>query len=77
MFNGKTWNENHLVNVLYVPRLKYDLFSGGVAFDKGLEMQSTSSTCELMKKGHTIATGIRQGKLSVMQFADEEPPWSI
>ncbi|KAL6421482.1 hypothetical protein ACFW04_014069 [Cataglyphis niger] len=27
MFNEESWNENHLVDVLYVPKLKYNLFS--------------------------------------------------
>ena len=77
MFNRETWNENYLVDVLYVPKLKYNLFSAGATLDKGLKMQSTSTTCELSKNGRIIATGIRQGKLFAMQFEVEEPPWSI
>lgn len=33
-FDGHTWNEKHLSNVLYVPDLKYNLFSVGAALDK-------------------------------------------
>lgn len=76
MFNGEVWNQNHLIDVLYVPRLKYNLFSTGAALDKGLEMQSTSETCKLIKKGRTIATGTRRGKFFVMQFAVKASPRS-
>ena len=36
-FDGNSWNLNHLANVLFVPKLKYNLFSAGVVLDKGLE----------------------------------------
>ena len=68
MFNGTQWNEKHLVDVLYVPKLKYNLFSKGTALDKGLEMFATSSDCKLTKKGRTVAVGVRLGKLHTMKF---------
>lgn len=70
MFNGKSWIENHLVDVLYVPKLNYNLFSVGIALDKGLEMQSTKTNCELIKDGRIVAMGVCQGKMYVMQFIE-------
>lgn len=34
----------------------------GAAFDKGLELQSNSLTCELKRDGKTVLVGERQGK---------------
>lgn len=62
-FDGHTWNEKHLSNVLYVPDLKYNLFSVGAALDKGLELRSDNTTCELQKDGKTILMGKQRGNL--------------
>lgn len=67
MFDGNSWNENHLVDILYVPKLKYNLFSVSGALDNGLKLQSTKDTCELMRNGRPVTRGIRQGKFFVMQ----------
>lgn len=37
-FDGSNWNCNYLSDVLFVPKLKYNIFSVGTAMDKGLEM---------------------------------------
>lgn len=60
MFDEENWNENHLVDVFYVPKLKYNLFSVSATLDKDLEMQS-NITCELSanKDGRVVATGAR------------------
>ncbi|KMQ85187.1 retrovirus-related pol polyprotein from transposon tnt 1-94, partial [Lasius niger] len=76
MFDEKNWNENHLIDVLHVSKLKYNLFSVGAALDKGLEMQSTNITCELVKDGRIVAIGVRRGKMYVMQFKVVEPKMS-
>lgn len=68
MFNGTKWNRNHLEDVLYVPELKYNLFSVGAALDKGLQMLSTRSNCRLVKGERTVAVGVRRNKLYIMQF---------
>lgn len=72
MFDEKSWTENHLVDV-HVPKLKYNLFSVDIALDKSLEMQSTKTTCKLVKDGRTVVMGVRRGKLYVMQFEVIEP----
>lgn len=56
-----------------VPKLNYNLFSVGIALDKGLEMQSTKTNCELIKDGRIVVMGVRQGKMYVMQFEVTEP----
>lgn len=68
MFDGTEWNVNHIVDVLYVPELKYNLFSEGAALDKNLEMVSTRSECKLVKGDSTVAVGVRRNKLYIMQF---------
>jgi transposase InsO family protein len=68
MFDGHRWNKNYLVDVLHVPKLKYNLFSVGAALDKGFKMQSTRTTCELTKNENTVAVGVRRGKLFSMKF---------
>jgi transposase InsO family protein len=68
MFDGHRWNKNYLVDVLHVPKLKYNLFSVGTALDKGFKMQSTRTTCELTKNENTVAVGVRRGKLFSMKF---------
>lgn len=76
MFDEENWNQNHLVNVLYVPDLKYNLFSVGAALDKGLDMVSTRSVCKLVDGDRTVAVGVRRNKLYIMQFdatADTKP----
>lgn len=72
MFDGKNWNQNHLIDVLYVSKLKYNLFSFGAVMDKSVEMRSTNATYELIKEGRIIAIGVRQGKIYVMQFETTE-----
>ncbi|CAL1672404.1 unnamed protein product [Lasius platythorax] len=66
--NGSDWNCNYLSNVLYVPKLKYNLFSVGTAMDKGLELQSDKTICKLSKHGRAVAVGVREKKLYSMQF---------
>lgn len=68
MFDESKWNLNHLVNVLYVPELKYNLFSVGAALDKGLKMVSTQSVCKLVDGDRTVAVGVRRNKLYMMKF---------
>lgn len=67
-FNGEKWTECHLSNVLYVPKLKYNLFSGGVALDKNLTLEADKRICKFIKEGKTIAVGERQNKLFEMKI---------
>lgn len=67
-FNGEKWTECHLSNVLYVPKLKYNLFSGGVALDKNLTLEADKRICKFVKEGKTIAVGERQNKLFEMKI---------
>lgn len=42
-FDEVEWKKKHLSNVLYVPELKYNLFSLGAALDKGMTHRSNNS----------------------------------
>lgn len=48
-FNGSTWCERHLLNVLYVPEIHLNLFSQNTVLDKGLVMTADRSKCEFQK----------------------------
>lgn len=72
VFNGKEWTENHLQKVLYVPKLKYNLFSGVQALDKNLILFADKNHCKFTKQGKVIAVGERTGKLFVMKFKVNE-----
>lgn len=67
-FDGSNWNRNYLSDVLFVPKLKYNLFSVGAAMDKGLEMQSNKTMCKFSKHERTVAVGARGKKLYAMKF---------
>lgn len=54
------------VKCIFVPKLKYNLFSAGA--DKGLEMQSNRTICKFSKHERTVAVGVRKKKLYAMRF---------
>jgi hypothetical protein len=44
-FANNKWNNNYLLDVLYVPELKYNLFSCCTALDKGLTLSLDKNKC--------------------------------
>ncbi|KAG5889107.1 hypothetical protein JTB14_003910 [Gonioctena quinquepunctata] len=71
-FNGTKLLKTTLSNVLYVPELKFNLFSVGCALDKGFHMVSESNKCEIMdNEGHVCAVAYRNNKLYKMDFIRE------
>lgn len=80
-FANNKWNNNYLLDldVLYVPELKYNLFSRCTALDKGLPLSSDKNKCMFSRNGQNIVcTGERQGKLFKLEFKvitlDKEKP---
>lgn len=67
-YDGNGWQRNYLAGVLYVPELKFNLFSLSSALDKGLELSSDSQKCRLRKDGIVIAVGDRHENLYKMKF---------
>lgn len=67
-YDGNRWVEKHLSQVLFVPNLRYNLFSAGSALDKGLLQFSSAKGCRFEKDGTTVAVGVRKHKLCEMQF---------
>lgn len=67
-YDGSQWAEKHLYQVLFVPNLRYNLFSAGSALDKGLTQISTAKGCRFKENGTTVAVGVRNHKLCEMQF---------
>lgn len=77
-FANNKWNNNYLLDVLYVPELKYNLFSCCTALDKGLTLSSDKNKCMFSRNGQIVCTGERQGKLFKLEFKvitlDKEEP---
>lgn len=67
-FDGKDWNSKHLVDVLYVPEIKYNLFSEGATVDESYKIVTDQRGCRITKQGRTLAVGVRRNKLFEMQF---------
>lgn len=71
--DGSKWREKHLKEVLYVPELKFNLFSLGSTLDKGLTQDATKDRCLLKLNGHIQAVGNRQNNLYRMRFVVINP----
>ena len=72
-FNGTKLINTTLSNVLYVPDLKFNLFSAGCALDKGYYMTSDNLKCQFYDKhGCLRAQAIRKNKLYTMLFTEEK-----
>lgn len=73
VFDGTTWADKHLDNVLYLPDLKYNLFSLSSTLDKGFTMATNSISCRINKNGRTVAVGERVKQLYLMNFKVAAP----
>ncbi|KAF2891014.1 hypothetical protein ILUMI_15159, partial [Ignelater luminosus] len=67
-FDGQDCIPTELNDVLYVPDIKFNLFSIGAAFDKGYTMMTDNKTCKIIKGNDVYAIGLRIDKLYHMQF---------
>lgn len=77
-YNGKKMMKSTLSNVLYVPELKFNLFSAGCALDKGYTMYSDNEKCEFLNRnGEVRAIATRKNKLYKMHFSKENNPESF
>lgn len=70
------WEQRILVDVLYVPDMKMNLFSLGAVMDKDLTNTANKEECKVFQDDKVVAMGIRKGKLYQMVFrmiTDEQP----
>lgn len=65
--NGKD-NKHFFNNVLYVPDLKFNLFSCTAIIDKGFTMLTNSKECVFKRDGKIVCIGDRNGKLFNLRF---------
>lgn len=65
-FTGVEWERKYLKDVLYVPKLAYNLFSMGSTLDKNVSFESDEKECRFVKGRKTVAIGERKDKLYVM-----------
>lgn len=75
--NGKKWVKKRLLNVLFVPDIKLQLFSLGMALDKGLKFTASSHSCVFKKDDVTVAVGERSSRLFEMKFKVLPPQCEI
>lgn len=72
-WNGSEFIKTYLSDVLYVPELKFNLFSVSHAMDKGYRLISDNKRCELLdKNGKVRAIAERCNKLYKMKFRKED-----
>lgn len=70
---GETLIKTSLSGVLFVPELKFNLFSVGSALDKGYKMVSDNEQCKFIDStGNTRAVAKRENKLYKMCFVPNE-----
>lgn len=67
-FDGQKWIDRDMLNVLYVPEIKYNLFSITTALDRGYEWHSTAKVCKVLDGNGTVAMGTRKDKWFIMQI---------
>lgn len=67
-FNGKEWEPVDLQKVLYVPELKYNLFSAMSTMEKGFEMVANDEECQFVKNIKITALARRENRLFKMLF---------
>lgn len=67
-FDGKSWIEKRLCDVLFVPNIKLQLFSFGTALDKNLTFTANRNNCYFSKGDVTVAVGERNNKLFEVKF---------
>ncbi|KAH1024909.1 hypothetical protein HUJ05_009743, partial [Dendroctonus ponderosae] len=71
-YNGCKLVKTTLTNVLFVPGLKFNLFSVGCALDKVYQMLSDGTMCKLVdKNGSVRALARRYNKLYKMEFVHD------
>lgn len=69
-WNGKKYIKSVLSNVLYVPELKFNLFSAGYVMDKGFYLTINNEQCSFTdERGEIRAIAKRLNKLYRMSFS--------
>lgn len=58
---GSKWEEKYLKDVMYVPKLAYNLFSMGSVLDKQMKFESNEKGCRFVKGKRTVALGEKKG----------------
>lgn len=60
-YMNNTWTEGRLEDVLYVPKIKKNLFSVGVCTAKNYEVHFKNHRVVILLDGRTVALGVKQG----------------
>lgn len=70
---GSKWEEKYLEDVIYVPKLAYNLFSMGSTLDKQIKFESNEKECRFVKGDRTVALGERKERLYAMKMKVIKP----
>lgn len=68
MYDGSNYTPGVLMNALYVPELKVNLFSVVSALDKGYTWVSNTDTCKFLKNGQVVSVAKREGSSFIMKL---------
>ncbi|KAG5887624.1 hypothetical protein JTB14_036269 [Gonioctena quinquepunctata] len=71
-FNGKKWYEVVLKNVLYVPKMSFNLFSVSQMLDKGYIQEADASQSTFKSREDIVAIAKRDENLFKMMFRQED-----
>lgn len=69
-YAGDHWVQSEIRDVLFVPDLKFNLFSVGAVLRRGFEAKWSEEKCVFIKENEVRAVGLQQGKLYRMQFRE-------
>lgn len=58
-YNGKEWNAKYLADVLYVPKIKINLFSSSACLDTGYLLIADGTNCSFKKEGKVVCEKIQ------------------
>ena len=71
-FNGQKWIDRDLLDVLFVPGLKYNLFSIPKTLGRGYTLRSTAKECRIMNGQECVAIGEREKYWFIMKLKIKE-----
>ena len=72
-FDGRDWIKREMLDVLYVPTLKYNLFSLTKTLDRGYHFVSTAQECKVMDGERVVVMGERRSDCFIMKMQFVRP----
>ena len=67
-FVNKEWTSSTIVNVLYVPKLRKNLFSVGMCAERGFAVTFSENRVVISRRGEIVAEGAKQANAIYRMF---------